>query len=343
MSIIAISNLTFAYDGSYDNIFENVSFQLDTDWKLGFTGRNGRGKTTFLKLLLGEYPYGGKITANVTFDYFPFPVPDRDRPTAEVVASIVPDCPEWQILRELKLLAVREDALGRPFRTLSGGEQTKVLLAALFLKDSGFLLIDEPTDHLDMDTRQLVGAYLNTKKGFILVSHDRAFLDSCIDHILSVNKAKIDVQKGNFSSWWHNKQLEDDFELSANEKLKSEIVRLEEAARRTSGWSEAVEATKKGTRNSGLRPDRGYIGHKSAKMMKRAKSIEGRRQDAVEEKSALLKNIETAEPLKISPLDYFSDRLVELEDVRILYDGKALLFRGQPVGPARRQNCPVRK
>jgi ABC-type Mn2+/Zn2+ transport system ATPase subunit len=48
MSLINVSNLTFAYEGSYDNIFENVSFQIDTDWKLGFTGRNGRGKTTFL-------------------------------------------------------------------------------------------------------------------------------------------------------------------------------------------------------------------------------------------------------------------------------------------------------
>ena len=59
MSLINISNLTFAYEGSYDNIFENVSFQIDTDWKLGFTGRNGRGKTTFLKLLLNQYEYTG--------------------------------------------------------------------------------------------------------------------------------------------------------------------------------------------------------------------------------------------------------------------------------------------
>ena len=68
MSQIKINNLTFAYPGSYDNVFENASFQIDTDWKLGFTGRNGRGKTTFLKLLMGEYPYHGSITANVVFD-----------------------------------------------------------------------------------------------------------------------------------------------------------------------------------------------------------------------------------------------------------------------------------
>lgn len=60
MSMIKIENLTFSYPTSYDNVFENVSFQVDTDWKLGFVGRNGRGKTTFLNLLLGKYEYSGK-------------------------------------------------------------------------------------------------------------------------------------------------------------------------------------------------------------------------------------------------------------------------------------------
>ena len=57
MSLINIQNLTFAYEGSSKNVFENVSFQLDTNWKLGLIGRNGRGKTTFLRLLAGEYDY----------------------------------------------------------------------------------------------------------------------------------------------------------------------------------------------------------------------------------------------------------------------------------------------
>ena len=70
MSQINVNNLTFYYEGSYDNIFENVSFQLNTDWKLGFIGRNGKGKTTFLNLLMGKYEYKGKISASVMFDYF---------------------------------------------------------------------------------------------------------------------------------------------------------------------------------------------------------------------------------------------------------------------------------
>lgn len=72
MSLISVNNLTFGYDGSLKNIFENVSFNIDTDWKLGLIGRNGKGKTTFLKLLLGKYEYQGAISKNVEFDYFPF-------------------------------------------------------------------------------------------------------------------------------------------------------------------------------------------------------------------------------------------------------------------------------
>ena len=85
MSQIKVSNLTFAYEGSYDNIFENVSFSIDTNWKLGFTGRNGRGKTTFLKLLLGEYEYKGKITSSVKFEYFPYPVSDMSANTSDIL------------------------------------------------------------------------------------------------------------------------------------------------------------------------------------------------------------------------------------------------------------------
>ena len=74
MSLISVNNLSFRYDGSLNNVFENVSFNIDTDWKLGLIGRNGKGKTTFLKLLLGEYEYKGIISKNVEFDYFPFEV-----------------------------------------------------------------------------------------------------------------------------------------------------------------------------------------------------------------------------------------------------------------------------
>ena len=90
MSIIQINNLSFTYEGSFDPVFENVSFQIDTDWKLGFIGRNGKGKTTFLKLLTGAYEYSGSITSSAEFEYFPFPVEDRSRMTLDILEEINP-------------------------------------------------------------------------------------------------------------------------------------------------------------------------------------------------------------------------------------------------------------
>lgn len=193
MSLINISNLTFAYDGSIDNIFENVSFQIDTDWKLGFTGRNGRGKTTFLNLLLGKYEYKGSISGGVVFEYFPFEIEDKTLKTIDIIDSLNNEYQMWELEREMSLLDLSDDVLYREFNTLSNGEQTKILLAVLFLKEDRFLLIDEPTNHLDIEGRELVAEYLKSKKGFILVSHDRRFLDNCVDHILSINKTNIEI------------------------------------------------------------------------------------------------------------------------------------------------------
>lgn len=322
MALIDITDLTFAYDGSYDTIFEHVSFQIDTNWKLGFTGRNGRGKTTFLKLLLGEYEYQGVISSPVEFDYFPFEISDPTQSAYEIAEQLNPDLEFWQLNRELTKLQLDESLLYQPFYLLSNGEQTKIMLAILFLKENHFLLIDEPTNHLDEQARETVGKYLNQQTGFILVSHDRAFLDSCIDHILSINRNNIEIQKGNFSSWYHNKSLQDQFERSENEKLKKDIKRLTASSRRTAGWSDQVEKTKYNHKNAGLRPDRGAIGHKSAKMMKRAKAIESRKNTAIEEKSKLLKNLEKADQLRLQPLSYHKKTIVTLDSLSVCYHEK---------------------
>ena len=316
MSMIRVENLTFSYPSSYDTIFDNVTFQIDTDWKLGFVGRNGRGKTTLLNLFLGKYEYRGKIISSVQFDYFPYPVSDKKRMTEDILYEVCPLAEEWELMRELSYLDVSADVLWRRFETLSNGEQTKVLLAALFLNENHFLLIDEPTNHLDTNARKKVAAYLKKKKGFILVSHDRRFLDGCVDHILALNRTTIEVQSGNFSSWMENFQRQQEFETAQNERLKKDISRLQRAAQRTSVWSDRIEVSKYG--NGPV--DRGYLGHKAAKMMKRSKTIEARQQQAIEQKSALLKNAETVDTLKIYPLTYHSDLLVSFSDVSVIYD-----------------------
>ena len=320
MSLINVTNLTFAYDGSYENIFENVNFQIDTDWKLGFTGRNGRGKTTFLNLLLGKYEHRGSITASVSFSYFPYHVEDPGILAIDAVEAMHPDYEYWRVAREMAKLQLDDAVLYRPYGTLSNGEQTKLQLAVLFSKENHFLLIDEPTNHLDIRGRELVSKYFSSKKGFILVSHDRAFLDGCVDHILSINKSDIQICKGNFSAWWENKQRQDAFEQAENEKLKKEIARLEETAREKVNWSDRVEASKIGEHAF----DRGYIGHKAEKMMTRSKAIEKRQTAAIEEKSKLLRNIERSDTLKIFQTPFHTKRLAELKGVTIDYGDGAV-------------------
>ncbi|WP_312645257.1 ribosomal protection-like ABC-F family protein [Hydrogenoanaerobacterium sp.] len=361
MSQINANNLSFSYDSSYDPIFENVSFTIDTDWKLGFIGRNGRGKTTLLNLLLGRYSYSGSITAPVSFDYFPFEVEDTAQNTIDVMKSSIAPYAEWEqemqrllalqteeallaygdllehyiaadgytidslIEQELGKLGMNGEVLSRPFDTLSNGERTRVLLAALFLKHGNFLLIDEPTNHLDAQGREAVANYLAAKKGFILVSHDRDLLDRVADHILSINRTNIEVQRGNYTSWQQNKDRQDAFELAENDRLKKEVSKLTAAAKQKAGWSDRLESTKIGHRPPDqVPPDRGFIGHKSAKMMKRAKVIEQHAQRALEGKSALLKNLEHADSLKLSPLPYRSTRQVQAVNLSIHYGDQPL-------------------
>ena len=325
MAQINVSNLTFCYEGSYDDIFESVSFSIDTDWKLGFIGRNGKGKTTFLKLLLGEYEYQGSITTSVCFDYFPYEIPKsaEEQDTIEVLEYIHPDYELWKVCVELNQLQLDAEILYRPFKTLSFGERTKVMLALLFSRENYFLLIDEPTNHLDMPTRELVRDYLNSKKGFLLVSHDRWLLDSCIDHVLVLNRTNITVGKGNFSTWWENKERQDNYEKRENDKLKQEIKKLQESARISAAWADKVERSKIGfnpvKEHDRCLDTRAYMGEKSRRMQQRRKNLERRQQKDIEEKSMLLKNLEETKELKLQPLNHHKETYIRMKEYGLSY------------------------
>ena len=324
MSLIKISNLTFGYDGSIKNVFENVTFNIDTDWKLGLIGRNGKGKTTFLKLLQGKYKYKGTITKNAEVDYFPFEISNKDRMAIEIVNEIAPQVEDWEIMKELNLLNTETEILYRNFNTLSGGEKVKILLISLFLKGENFLLIDEPTNHLDIETKNNIVNYFKKKKGFILVSHDRNLLDKVVDHIISINNTNIEIEQGNFSSWKENKDRQDNFEIKQNEKLQKSINKLEIASKNAESWSNNAEKSKYKTNNSETTIDRGYIGHKSAKIMKKSKVMEQRIEKAIDEKSNLLKNIDRNEDLKIIPLASKKNQLIAANNLQIKYNEKTI-------------------
>ncbi|KGF12340.1 glycosyl transferase family 1 [Peptostreptococcus sp. MV1] len=325
MSTIKIENLTFSYYGYVKPIFENISFSFDTNWKTGLIGRNGIGKSTLFKLLLNQETYQGKICKSVDFIKFPPNLSDTSKLGIELYKELISDEEEWKLFRELNLLNVDENLVYREFETLSKGEQTKILLAILFTREDGFLLIDEPTNHLDMDGRKIVSEYLKSKKGFLLISHDRDFLDGCINHVISINRNSIDVQSGNFTSWYENKVMKDQFEISQNERLRKDIKRLKKAARQSQIWSDKIENTKNGVKVSGVKPDKGHIGHQSAKMMKKSKNLENRQNKAIEEKQSLLKDIEIKESLLLHPLHHHKNPLISVSDLSSYYGERQIL------------------
>ena len=326
MAQILVDHLTFAYEGGFDNIFEDVSFRIDTDWRLGFLGRNGKGKTTFLHLLLGRYEYNGSITTSVTFDYFPYPVTETDLslPAADFLEQWKPGCELWRVLVELDQLRESAEILYRPFGTLSPGERTKIQLAALFSGETDFLLIDEPTNHLDQEARENVKDYLAAKKGFILVSHDRDLLDACTDHVLVLNRKSIDVQNGNFSVWWENKQRRDQFARGENEKHLKEIEKLKQSAEQKAQWASRNERTKIGfdpvKEHDRSKDTRAYIGAKTKKMQSRVSQMNNRIQREIQEKEGLLADLEEPVELKLMPLKHHKEVLVHVRELAVAYE-----------------------
>ena len=131
MAMIQLTDVSFAYEGSYEDVFTHLTCRLDSVWRLGLIGRNGRGKTTLLRLLAGQLQPRGTIQIPLQPALFPFANPGDAMPTLQALHTFAPDAEEWRLQLECNQLGITETALLRPYATLSRGEQTKAQLAAL--------------------------------------------------------------------------------------------------------------------------------------------------------------------------------------------------------------------
>ena len=362
MSSIQFENLSFSYDDPYVLVLDRVDLTLDTDWRLGLVAPNGRGKTTLFKLLSGQREAtSGRLRCPDRCAVFPFE-PDRlDRPTRDVVRDAVAPFTEWEremerliggagneqnlarygeilaeyerlngyginawLEKELAALRIDSTLLDRSFETLSGGEQTRALLVALFARSDRFALIDEPTNHLDLEGRQVVADYLATKPGFIVASHDRHFLDSCVDHVLAIRPTGLRLHRGSYADWEAQAALEEDHERRRRDNLKREIHSFQRAAAQRRGWSHEKEKQKRGAF------DKGRIGHLAARQMKRALAVQRRAEERVAERETLLKDAEKARRLVLPGAEGTPEAAMTVCGLSIGYDGalcRELSFR----------------
>lgn len=323
MEPIIIKKLTFAYPGQ-SPLFSNRHLNINSDWKMGLLGRNGRGKTTLMKILLHQLDYTGTVTSNLNFAYFPLITDESDDLVVNTLlgAPGLTNLAQWQIERELNTMGVDPAILWQPYNTLSGGEQTKVQLAALFALSGAFFLLDEPTNHLDQVGRNQVATYLQAKQqGFILTSHDQTFLDTVIDHTLV---HQLVLEQGNYATYFAQKKRRDQEAAAKNHQLKAEIKELKKTRQQRSQWAQRAENEKKNNSHA----DKGFIGAKAAKMMKKAVTTTNRLTSAIEDRQGLMAEVEEIVPLPINLVTTHHELLLSVDKVNLSWVSTPLF---QPV------------
>jgi lincosamide and streptogramin A transport system ATP-binding/permease protein len=229
-----------------------------------------------------------------------------------------------RLAAELDALGVPEAIFRRPLATLSGGEQTRCLLAGLFAAENCYPLIDEPTNHLDLEGRLRLARYLADKTGFLLVSHDRVFLDAAIDHVVALNPETVDIQRSNYSTWRQSHLTRLAEQARSNALTRKEVARLKQSARDRRAGADARESDKTARGHKTLPSERGgdsgFIGARSARQMKRALAAERRADQAADARRATLADLEKHYPLKFLPPRVpppLHEPLVRARDLRV--------------------------
>ena len=208
--VLDARNLSFGYGDAM--LIQDFSLRIRRGDRIGLVGNNGVGKSTLLRLLLGEIdPDAGSIKWGVNIQLGYFDQHRRQLDLDKTVAQIVGDGREYVILNGKSrhvvgylrgFLFSAKRAL-TPVRALSGGERNRVILARLFTQPANFLILDEPTNDLDVETLEVLEEKLVEYSGtLIVVSHDRAFLDNTVTSILAFEAdGSIQPYVGNYSDW----------------------------------------------------------------------------------------------------------------------------------------------
>ena len=226
--VVRAKNINYQY--SDEPLIKNFTLNIQRGERIGIVGNNGVGKTTLLRLLLGKIqPQSGtlKLGTNIEIGYF-----DQVRQKLDLEKSVADNVSEGKtyvkingkdkhIVGYLKGFLFSPKRSMTPAKVLSGGEKNRIILAKLFTKATNLLILDEPTNDLDMETLDVLEEQLMQYKGTLLVvSHDREFLDNIITSMLVFEgKNQLNHYVGNFSDWLNRKQKLT--ELDHHEKSKN--------------------------------------------------------------------------------------------------------------------------
>lgn len=224
-NLVETNDFTLTVDG--DVLLDNVSFKVKRNKKIALIGENGCGKTTLIKELIKNNNPAIKINQRVRAGYF-----DQSQDTLDGEKSILENIKIYSSFDEtfirinLNLFGFKGDDVYKKVSVLSGGEKVKVALCKIILEDNNFLILDEPTNYLDIvSLKALEESLQNTDKTMLIVSHDRAFINTVCDYIIEIKNQNIEEFDGNYNKYIEHKANRNIKKI--NKKNDEEILLLE--------------------------------------------------------------------------------------------------------------------
>jgi len=224
-NLVEINDLILSVNGEI--LLDNVSFKVKRNKKIALIGENGCGKTTLIKEIIKNNNPAIKINPRVRIGYF-----DQNQEILDNQKSILDNIKkdssfdETFIRINLNLFGFKGDDVYKKVGILSGGEKVKVSLCKIILEDNNFLILDEPTNYLDIvSLKALEESLQNTDKTMLIVSHDRAFINNVCNYIIEIKNNKIEEFNGNYKNYIEHKTNRNT--KSSNIKNNEEILLLE--------------------------------------------------------------------------------------------------------------------
>lgn len=233
MNLITTEHLTHSY--TERKLFDDASFSLNEQEKVGIIGINGTGKSTLLKILAGkEEPDEGTVIMgrNLRIGYLPqnpvFPESFDALTAALPLASDISGDPmDYEADAKSMLTKLGITKLSQNITELSGGQRKRIALVRTLLTPSDILILDEPTNHLDSAMAEWLESFLkNTKSALIMITHDRYFLDSVVNRIVEIDKGKLYSYSCNYLGYLERKAQREEIEM-ATERKRQSLLRVE--------------------------------------------------------------------------------------------------------------------
>ncbi len=228
--LFQLNNVTKYYGAR--PILENASASFSSDQKIGMIGRNGAGKSTLCKIVIGQEELdSGTITKNsdLRLSYLEQHDPYKMDETVSDFLIRYTGKEEWECGEVAGKFQIKYDMFHSPIGSLAGGFRTRVKLSAMLLKDPNFLILDEPTNYLDLSTLILLENFLQDfNGGFVIVSHDREFLKRTCDQTLEVENGRVTFYPGDIESYFEFKEQNRAQILAYNKGIEKKKEQLQE-------------------------------------------------------------------------------------------------------------------